>query len=170
MPETLELISHNTLATSATNWSITNISQSYTDLKVVCAFAQGSNELLVGVLIGFDGSASGYHSITAESGSANTSNTSVGNSSNATSINAGLMDNNSASTFTLDIPNYTSTSLIKSVLFKSGVNQDTFDNSYSRWGVGAWANTTSINSIQFSHPTNTIASGSTVTIYGITKA
>lgn len=172
MPETYELIVHSELATSGTSWTISNIPNTYTDLRIMAAFVQSTVESFVGVLMRFNSDSNGvYHYITVEgTGTTSNASVSVGNQSNQSSINFGLMDNNMYSPAIIDINNYSATSNLKGVLFKSGILNDDNDSSYFRWGAGAYGGTTSINSITFTHGTSSIAAGSTVSIYGIARA
>jgi len=178
MANTYVKIAEYTLPTNAVAGSFTNIPQVYTDLSIYVTArgtnASGTNEISYyfnntatstykRANFYFDYSASYGNGTT--TGYTTTINNGLGNIPSG-SATAGAFGGHS-----LLISEYSSSTKIKTVLWsgETGTFSTTANAGYSFFGVGAWNSTDPITSITFSGNSN-YASGSTVTLYGISKS
>lgn len=164
MPATYEPIATVTMNGSSSTTTFTNISQAYTDLRLVCSF--------VGVASCNYSTRVGNGSI--DSGN-NYSNTRLyGTGSSATSdrnSNVDFFTSNitvgaNGSNAIIDIMNYSNTTT-----YKTSLQRFNDAGAIVFAVVGMWRNTSAINQLQV-YSTNSVnfASGSTFTLYGIKAA
>lgn len=163
MPATYEPIATTTLSSAATTITFSSIPGTYTDLRLVasCVFVSGTQ-----VRIRFNSDTGSNYSRTLILGDG-TSAISDRNSNQST-YTPSRDPFSSNQLFTFDIFSYAG-STNKSLL--STASQDANGSGNIVNGVGLWRNTGAITSIDFfSADANTLASGTTVTLYGILKA
>lgn len=166
MPETYEPIATTTLSSAATSITLSSISSSYTDLKLIFTWLGNGGESY-SPDITFNGDSNSNYSYTIIYGNG----TSVGSTreSNFTRIEAP----NSRSTTTIpgfyevDIFSYRA-SVNKTVFISA--NSDRNASGFVEKVVGLWRNTAAITSITLTSAVSDFASGTTATLYGILKA
>jgi len=156
-------IATQTLASPATVVNFTSISSSYTDLILVCQDITSTGGTIEGIAVqvgnGSIDTGSNYSRTTLDGYTSATS----GRSTNATSLDLGVIDNNTVGTSVYQFMNYANTTTYKTILSRSGPS------TYVRTAVGLWRSTSAINAIKLSKTYNW-AAGSTFTLYGIAAA
>lgn len=171
LPSTMTPIATQTLASTASSISFSNIPQTYTDLVLV--FNGGMNTTTgYGLALRVNGDTGSSYSSTRLYGTVLSA--SSDRLSNTTMIYSLMQATNTLGSMeTIIFPNYSNSSVYKTVLFRttsrgwegggsSGVVAAT---------VGLWRSTSAINSITFSPEfTASWISGSTATLYGIKAA
>jgi hypothetical protein len=159
---TLQLIETKTLGTAAATIEFTSIPQTFTDLLVV--YSIRSVDSIVLMDIAFNGSTANFSARYLQGNGSG-----VGSASNLPRFIGAAMGV-TANTFgnsQLYIPNYTgSTNKSWSVDNVSEANQT---QSYQEIVAGLWSNTAAITSLAITMSSGNIASGSTVSVYGILK-
>ena len=162
MPSTYEPIATNTLGSGQSSITFSSIPSTYTDLVLVAAI-KGTSTIYRQLTVNGDNGSN--YSITEVIGDGSSAGTS--RQSNATAM--GMMEaTNSSSDGTavsiFNFMNYANTTTYKTVITRS--------NKYDRTAaiVGLWRSTSAINSITLSAYSNTYATGSTFTLYGIKAA
>lgn len=167
MPNTYTLIASNTISTPAYTFTMSSIPQTYTDLLLVCSIRSDySNSSEAQILI--NSLTSGYNG-TLFSGT----NGYVGSSQAAHTwslvMNGSGTTSNTFSNVEIVIPNYSSTTLQKT-LMTNGVTEDNSTSNAFRWMVGSRNTTTNaVTSITFQAWQSFInfAAGSSFYLYGI---
>jgi hypothetical protein len=173
MPSTYEPIATTTLGSSSTAVTFSSISQSYTDLRIICNVngVAGSGDYRVGLRFNSD-TATNY-SITSLLGNGTTAS-STRETSRPFIDNSISIPEDSSGEFGIanyDIMNYSNSSTYKTVLFRQGTVSTTPVNQGSSAAVGLWRNTAAITSVTVvSITANPLAAGSNFTIYGIKSA
>ncbi len=165
MPATYEPIATTTLSTATATVTFSSIPSTYTDLLFigqVKATAGGEQ-----VHIQFNNStASGPYSFAYLYGNGSTAGSSRQASSNRINIGNSSTTTTFDNIFIIHINNYTNTSVYKNALYRSNnssLNVET--------GIGLWQDTSAINRVDFKLTgSQTYASGSTFTLYGIKAA
>lgn len=159
-------IATTTLGSSATSYTFSSIPSTYTDLVLVVSATLVSGGLDLGIQ--YNGDTSTNYSTTLLSGDG-TNATSYGESNSA----RGLLDYNGTPSTTagahiliVNVMNYANTTTYKTSISRS---------SRASGGIDAnavlWRSTAAINAVKIlSTNTNSIASGSTLTLYGISAA
>jgi hypothetical protein len=154
-------IATTTLATATNSVTFSSISD-YTDIRIVTVLASVS--ATTNVFVRFNSDSGTNYSYTYILGDGTASS---GRQSNQTGLR--LTENNdidtSPSLRTMDIFNYASSSVYKTVL----TNESYLSTSTLR-SVGLWRNTAAITSINFSASSVNFAIGSIFTLYGIAAA
>ena len=162
---TYEPIATQTLSSGATSVTFSSISQSYTDLVLVCS-AQGTNATDTLTLV-FNGDTANNYSVTRLSGDGS----SAGSQRYSNQPSMAIADYMPNSTYFFpviaQIQNYSSGSVYKSVLSRT--------NAADNWVaaiVGMWRSTTAITSISVREAGGIVnlKAGSTFTLYGIAAA
>lgn len=171
MAKSIALIQTQTLTSTATSVTFSNIPQNYTDLKIVVSARNAySGGGAANCYLTFNGNGANYSGkyMTGTGASA----TSAGNTGGTSVIYVGAIENNSwtASTFgnlEVYIPNYTSSNN-KSISWDS-VTENNATTAYAQLGTGLWSNSAAITSITFTpeSATGDWVSGCTFTLYGI---
>ncbi len=159
MSSTYEPIATNTLGSGQSSITFSSIPSTYTDLVLVAAI-KGTSTIYRQLTVNGDNGSN--YSITELIGDGSTASSS--RQSSATAM--GMMEaTNSSSDGTavsiFNFMNYANTTTYKTVITRS--------NKHNRTGaiVGLWRSTSAINSITLSAFSNTYATGSTFTLYGI---
>lgn len=166
MPATYEPIATTTFAGSTNTLTFSSISASYTDLRIVfnSAVAAGDNALY----IRFNDDTAGNYGYASITGNGTSVVTSAADP-NETLINAGVVNGSSKPSFQIiDIFSYAG-GTNKTILCQS--SEDATGSGSARVVVGAWRQTTAINSIRlFTSGSANFINGSTATLYGILRA
>jgi hypothetical protein len=169
MATTYVKIASYTAPSNITDTTFSSIPQTYTDLLLVTSLRGNESYDFCGIL--FNGSTATFNArwivglpATPSSG------TRTDNFLSATVANS-IYPSTIFATSQLYIPNYTNTSFNKPYMWNGGQgnNNVTFD-SYNQLGIGQWATTSAINSIQIvagDGGTKRIATNSTFYLYGI---
>jgi hypothetical protein len=156
-------IQTQTLGSAVSTVTFSSIPSTYTDLILVAQTKQVSSSSYS--LINFNSDTGANYSQTTLDGNGSTA--SSARAANSTAIYAFFNFLESTSNFTTSITqimNYTNANTYKTVLIRSGdAGQDT------KALVGLWRSASTISSIQF-FSNNTLAIGSTFTLYGIAAA
>lgn len=159
---TYEPISTQTLSSGQSSITFSSISSAYTDLVLIAAIKGTSTIYRQLTVNGDNGSNYSITEIFGDGSSAGTSR-----QSNATAM--GMMEATNSSSdgtaiSTFNFMNYANTTTYKTVITRS--------NKYDKTGaiVGLWRSTSAINSITLTAFSNTYATGSTFTLYGIVAA
>lgn len=159
---TYEAIATQTLGSSASSVTFSSIPSTYTDLVLVAA-AIGTGDLQIYGRVNGDSGTNYSNTFLASNGTSASSirqnNTNVFQSDYwfAVSTDGGLT--------TYNFMNYSSTSMNKVILVRSGLG-----NKGTNAIVNMWRNTAAINSITLTVSANNFATGSTFSLYGITRA
>lgn len=159
---TYEAIATQTLGSSASSVTFSSIPSTYTDLVLVAA-AIGTGDLQIYGRVNGDSGTNYSNTFLASNGTSASSirqnNTNVFQSDYwfAVSTDGGLT--------TYNFMNYSSTSMNKVILTRSGLG-----NKGTNAIVNMWRNTAAINSITLTVSANNFATGSTFSLYGITRA
>lgn len=174
MPSTYTLIA--TLSGGASTIDFTSIPQTYTDLVVFQYFRFSSASGIQNVHVRFnnDSTAGAYVQSMALAGDGG-----VGAYTNS-SQNAyqwtyapggsGTTTANAYSNGSLYIPNYANTSYIKATSIDLIMQINATTNQAVQMHAGYWNNTSAINRITFTAPSDTFTSGSVASLYGISNA
>lgn len=164
MPNTMTLISAQTLSTAAATVTFSSIPQTYTDLQVVVS-GRLTSSAASDVILKFNGSSTGYTQkyIIGTGSSAVSGSQTYGQVGIApgTSVTA-----NSFGSCVTYIPNYTNSQN------KSFTSDDVYENNatqaYASFWANTWANSAAITSIEVStSPTYNYVANSTFYLYGI---
>lgn len=163
MPGTYEPVATTTLGSSASSYTFTSIPLTYTDLVLVInGGLVGNGQFRIQVGNGSIDTGSNY-SGTQIYGYAST--VGGGQEVNATNPYLGVASTTN-STRTVQFMNYSNTTTFKSWLLKSG----DMGNSQYDTQVNLWRSTSAINQIRITGLSNNIASGTSLTLYGIKAA
>lgn len=162
LPSTYTPIATNTLSSNTAGITFSNLPQGYTDLAlIVNGTTAGSG--WVGLQIQVNGDTGSNYSTTYLYGDGSSAGS--GRESNATSSNSGAISNSKISPNIFQFQNYSNTTTYKTWLCRG--------NPVDGWvkaAVGLWRNTSAINSIKVFHTSDSLASGTIITIYGIKAA
>jgi hypothetical protein len=164
MAITYEPIATTTLSTATATITFSSIPSTYTDLIFigqVKATAGGEQ-----VYIQFNNATASGYSFTYLYGNGSTAGSSRQINSNRINIGNSSTTTTFDNTFVIHINNYANTSVYKNALYRSNnssLNVET--------GIGLWQDTSAINRVDFKLTgSQTYASGSTFTLYGIKAA
>jgi len=161
----MKLIETKTLSSAATSISFTSIPQDATDLIVVCSLRGDQNSNNGFTNIGFNGSTSNFTTRFVQgSGSAADGGTAV---RGIGYLNNAFHASNVFDSTMVYISNY-SGSTNKSLVAESVV-ENNVSNSWQFLVSMLWSNTSAITSIEISPNTGNFVSGSTISLYKITK-
>ena len=173
MPATYDSIASQTLSSAANSVTFSNISQTYTDLKLVLTNAKATNtarNVLIRVGNGSVDTASNYshtnlgaRSLSATPFSQRESSQTSGKLSWYTAMTTAQ-----AQMSIVDIMNYSNTTTNKTILVRHNQPQSSLMETAAQ--VGLWRSTNAITSITFSLSSGNYSSGSTFTLYGIKAA
>lgn len=164
LPSTMTPIATNTLTSNTTNIIFNNIPQTYTDLLLVCSF---KNTGSVDMLLRFNSNSTNNYSYTSLYGTGSSAGSMRGSNTTVIVADPGALGFGTEwSNGVINIMNYASSSVFKTALCRfNGPTVVTGEN------VGVWRNTNAITYIDFfSSSANSIATGSTFTLYGIKAA
>lgn len=167
---TMTLISTVTVSTPAASISLSSIPATYTDILLVLSGRCTLSAANYSFLMNFNGDGGSNYikrrlygsgsSVSSDSGS----DTTIGYT-----INGGLETSNTFSNYQIYIPNYAG-STYKSVSV-DGVTENNATGAYQFIGANLWNSTSAINAITITlnGSSNTWATGSTASLYGILK-
>jgi hypothetical protein len=170
MPQTFDSIATVTLGSASATIDITSISQSYTDLYVVCGNMRVTTSASqLNVTVNGD-SGSNY---TYQIGFFNGNNNWQGNTAGATQpywpISAGNdIQSSFPTSFYMNLNNYSNTGRWKTMQVNCVTNREGSggNNTFN----GTWQSNSAINRITFNVSGNTFLAGTTISIYGILRA
>ena len=159
-----EVISTQTLGSAVASVTFSSISQTYTDLVLIC-FANYATGATVGsIQLQFNGDTASNYSWIYMSGTGSSATSGVGNNASvAVGGSGGSSSGGYFGTGITEIYNYSNTTTYKSVLTRADA-----DNGAQAW-CSMWRNTNAISSILIYGPYS-FASNSTFTLYGIKAA
>jgi hypothetical protein len=164
MPATYEPIATQTLASAATSITFSSIPSTYTDLKWV--FVGGIEIDANALVMRFNGDTGTNYSRTFLNG--NGASATSGTTASATRIQLQTVDTFSIPTFiSCDIFSYAG-STFKTVLSSFSGDRNGSGNTFNL--VGLWRNTSAITSITLLVLVDSLAAGTTATLYGIKAA
>lgn len=168
MPATYDSLQTTVLTSATDTVTFSNISQSYTDLVLVCNAWTVSSTTYYGIRFNGD-SSTNYNTIVVRgNGSNNTVGSYAGSNEIYTSNGSPVSTSVAASAMMTNIMDYRNTSRFKTV-----ISRDINANIESNMSVGSWASTAAITSITVrsgvSGPIN-FAIGSSFSLYGIARA
>ena len=170
MPNAYIQVATNTLTTSTTTVTFSDISQAYTDLVVVAQIEGSSDGSDFRLRV--NGDTGNNYSRTDISGANDTNHSTFRQSgiSNIPLQYATGAGSDQPSIGIINIMNYTSTNMRKTFLIRSAMVRGTSTNKKETLAeTGLWSSTSAINSVTIYTDTAFIA-GSTFTIYGIKAA
>jgi hypothetical protein len=167
---TYQLIQAQTLGSAASSVTFSNISQTYTDLKLLTSVRSNAND--TSFWITFNGTSTGYYKKDIYTYVAAPTAGTLGSSSQSnaayTDIDALVVSVYTGNTFNngeIIIPNYTSSNY---KAFSSSMVAENNAAQNPLWMVaGMWANTAPITSIGFTTNSNSFVTNSTFYLYGI---
>ena len=168
MPATYEKIQTHTLPSNATSYTFTVISQAYTDLVLVATLATTSGAASSVLVQVGDGTIDTGNNYSRTRLLWNGSLASSANRSSAPNVDFDSMpptSTTSRTTTLINFQNYSNTTTNKTFLIRNNNAGD-----YSLATVGLWHSTAKIDQVKITADTNSIASGSTFTLYGIEAA
>jgi hypothetical protein len=163
---TYEPIAKVTLGSASNTITFSNISGSYTDLILQCRIVGVSNEGYSSGLKfnGDTGSNYSYNNLYGTGSSVAATKVSNNGIMYVLGVDQGLQ--NSVNFGTINIFNYSNSSIYKTVLTQWGQAENS-----TMINTGLWRSTSAITSIELSHYSNyTFSTGSIFTLYGILKA
>lgn len=161
MTVTYDCIATTTLSSSASGITLSSISGSYTDLILVANAATTSGGF-VGFQVQINGDTGSNYSFNYmySTGAGATGATS---SLSQTSTNDGSLTNAVFNTTVWQFQDYANTTTFKTWLCRSGAGIDGWNKST----CSTWRSTAAITSIKVFHVSNQLASGTSVSLYGI---
>jgi hypothetical protein len=162
LPSTLTPIATNTLASTTSNITFSNLPQGYTDL-VVIADGKTTGTGWVGLVIQLNADTGSNYSTTYLYGDGSSAGS--GRESNVAYSNSGAISNSKQSPNIFHFLNYSNTSTYKTFLTRASLTDG-----WVKAAVGLWRSTAAITSIKIYHPTDSLASGTIITIYGVKAA
>jgi hypothetical protein len=146
-----------TLGSAAASVTFSSISQTYTDLVIVCNTGATS---LANDYVRLNGDTTSNYSWTRIYGTGSVAGSS--RSANDSGMIVGDVTTSIAVTQTITVQNYSNTTTNKTILARSSAT-----NSAATASVGLWRNTAAVTSVTLYPNGTTWLSGSTFTIYGI---
>lgn len=171
MPQTYEPIATTTLGSANSTITFSSISSAYTDIDFVLVSAGGGLTTGLDFIVRFNGDTATNYSTTTIQARSDSSLTASSDTSYASiRINKSYGFNNiQPAVVTGTIFSYSKTSVFKTVLCRGGSDNNTSNQGTLQCTTGTWRSTSAINSISFINDSQ-FRAGTTVTIYGITKA
>ena len=159
---TYEAIESITLTNNSSTVTFGSIPQTYTDLILIHTITAVSGGTM-GIDLEFNSDSGTNYSATEILG--NGSSASSTRTSNYNYINSGAGSSANQTNSIYHIMNYTNTTTYKTVLCHA-----TDPAAFTRLVAGLWRSTAAITAVRIFHHSNTFASGSTFTLYGIKAA
>ena len=169
MPNTYTLIATQTLTSPAALIDFTSIPATFTDLQLLVYRRAVDNVLDDGIR--FNNDANGVYSFTQMQSGASSGGVGTARNSAATLSRAGGQEPSTytANTFnssSIYIPNYLGSNFKQFIA--DGVDENKSTTNYAWFHAGLWRNTAAINRITiYQEPGGNMATGTSVTIYGI---
>ena len=161
---TYESIATTTLSSSSASVTFSSISGSYTDL--IAIFNGGSTTAGMDIRCRFNGDSNSNYSFTFLTGNGTAASSNRANSQTFMPLNYNGYLNNSIQTVSIiNLMNYSNTTTYKTTI--SRFNTTSYGTDAA---AGLWRSTSAITSIEFFPSANSFLTGSTFTLYGITKA
>ena len=177
MATTMKLIAKATLTTTAASVSIQNIPATFTDLYVVFSgrsdYAGGSNGGVTDTVIRLNNSSSSIYSSRVLYGFTTTAGSYSSSSASSAILGPIPSANSTASTFSsaeIYIPNYAGSTNKSMSSSNSRENNSTFGD--NRVVASLWSSTAAIDRVDVlaDYPGGSLVSGTSIYVYGITKA
>ena len=177
MPTTMKLIAKQTLTGAASSISFTGIPGTYTDLLLVFSgrtdYSGGLNGGVQDIVVRVNNDSGNNYSFRALYGQTSTAGSFSGSSVSSIHFGNAPTATSTASTFCsneLYIPNYAGSTNKSMSLTAVRENNSTFGD--VRAIAGLWSSTDAITRVDVitDYPSGSLVSGSSMTLYGITKA
>jgi hypothetical protein len=151
-----------TIGTTTSSYTFNSISSAYTDLILVISGISTASIYNWGMQFNGDTATNYSRTILYGTGSGTAGST---RTTNQTNINTGFLTTNGSPNI-INILNYSNTTTYKTTIQRGGDASDS-----TSLGAGIWRSTAAINSIKmYSDGGSYIASGTTLTLYGIAAA
>ena len=161
---TYESITTTTLSSSSASVTFSSISGSYTDL--IAIFNGGSTSAGMDIRCRFNGDSGSNYSFTYLTGNGSSASSGRANSQTFMPLDYNGYLNNSIQTVSIiNLMNYSNSTTYKTTI--STFNTPSYGLDLA---AGLWRSTSAITSIEFFPSGNSFLTGSTFTLYGITKA
>lgn len=170
MSKTWEKIATSTASNGAGSVSLSGISSSYTDLKVIGKWAQNATNYNLQFRVNNDTTTNYNWRMMTVGGSNNATSTYAidSNNVNFTDTLGGIAVTSIFATFELDIFDYANTNIFKSFIGKTGVaNQN--QGRFGSFTGGLWRDTSAITSLQFIMLSSGFTGGSIFSVYGLKR-
>ena len=165
MPATYEKIATTTLGSANASITFSTITAAYTDLRLIITALQGSS---LNIALRFNSDSGSNYSRVRLIGNGTTAASTRVTSDTEIDLNNTNLSTTIPFLFEIDIFSY-SGSKYKTLLHRS--SQDLNGSGSTLLAVGLWRNTTAIDTILITSKTaDTLATGTTATLYGILKA
>lgn len=165
MSATYEPIATHTTTSNVTSYTFNTIPSTYADLVVVVVGESTRTDNGRGTFINFNGDNGNNYAFTLISGNGSTTTAErVGGYSGIIGMSLARFGYGPCTNIA-HIMSYANTNVYKSVVFSYGLEHNRVDK-----GLGLWRNTNAINSITISVGLNSIAAGTSMSIYGIKAA
>jgi hypothetical protein len=161
MPTTYTTVASYTFASAGTVYTFSSIPSTYTDLVLVMSNINSGGA--TGLNIRINGDTGSNYAYMRMYGSSSTINSDGDTSLSTGGASIGIIDTG-VSVVTSNWQNYANTTMFKSIITQHAGPQ------YNDVYATLWANTTAINSIQFSQGGQNFDIGTNFTLYGILKA
>lgn len=161
---TYDSIATTTLSSSSASVTFSSISGSYTDL--IAIFNSGSTSAGMDIRCRFNGDSGSNYSFTFLTGNGSSVSSNRATSQTFMPLDYNGYLNNSIQTVSIiNLMNYSNTTTYKTTISRFNTPSYGLD-----LAVGLWRSTSAITSIEFFPSANSFLTGSTFTLYGITKA
>ena len=164
MPITYEPIATTTLGSATASITFSTISGAYTDLALVLN-GKTTGSGWVGLVIQLNSDTGSNYSTTYLYGDG--SNAGSCRESNQSYSNSGAISESNPTPNIFHFQNYSNTTTYKTWLCRASLTQS---GGWVKAAVGLWRSTSAITSIKVYHPTDSLASGTMATLYGIKSA
>lgn len=160
---TYDLLDSVTLSSSASSVTFSSIDQSYRDLILVAEFAGGNGDFYPRLRFNSDSGAN--YSYVEMRGNGSSANSYNGGSETGAQLNGAYASISNPAMYVVEIMDYSATDKHKTLLSRSNRA-----NQMVNAMVNRWANTSAISNIQlYSSNGNTMASGATLYLYGVSS-
>jgi hypothetical protein len=162
MPATYDSIASTTLTSNTNEINFTNISQTYTDLVLIC-YGTTSSLTDIKIRVGNNSPDTGtnYGQVRLYGNGSTPTSDRLGPNDTVFYVTGNFEHGNAIISF----QNYSNTTTNKSVIIRNSN-----PNSFVAASVGTWRSTSAINYVRILTTTQNIASGSTFSLYGIQAA
>lgn len=167
MAITYEPIASATLSSANSVLTVSSIPGTYTDLRVIFTWLHNSSDGTVNIRMNSSFAETYYYNWGNGDGASATTN--YGQGSAFVSLSTATATTTIPGLIILDIFQYANTSYNKTMLAQTAVDKAGSGN--VRFYCGLWPSTSAVSSIRFSEASGTsLKPGTSVTVYGITKA
>ncbi len=160
LPSTMTPIATQTIASNVSSVTFSSIPQTYTDLVLICYAISNTGTNDIGIT--FNGDTGSNYSRTFMGG--NGSSAYSGRNTSVT-VGYGMFFSTAGVQGNINIMNYSNATTYKTMMIRAGQAADS-----TAAAVDLWRSTAAISSVTLTAMANSIAAGSTFTLYGIKAA